>query len=197
MILAAGASRRMGSPKALLPWGESSFVQHLCAVLDRQELSNRAVVTRAELAPSLRVDWPLWINPDPERGMLSSLQTAIAYLEGNCPWLLVALVDQPAIDPGTFQVMISQAQDRGWSSPVHQGRPGHPVIIGRDCFASLSAAAPDRSPRDVLSAFPRHLVEVDDPCVTLDFDTPEELQTFRQGRSNSSASSHPAPRRKP
>ena len=183
VILAAGASRRMGSPKALLPWGESSFVQHLCAVLDEQELGYRAVVTRAELAASLRVNWPLWINPDPERGMLSSLQTAIAHLEENCPWLLVALVDQPAIEPHTFQVLVSQAQSTGWSSPVHQGKAGHPVIIGRDCFTSLSEAAPDRSPRDVLSVFPRRLVEVEDPCVALDFDTPEEWRAFRQTTS--------------
>jgi len=180
IILAAGASRRMGSPKALLPWAEGTFVQHLCSVLDGLNFRHRAVITRSELASRLGVDWPLWINSDPERGMLSSLQTAISRLESDCPWLLVALVDQPAIHPHTFQVMAQQAQSSGWSSPIHQGRSGHPVVIGRECFAQLAAAAPGQSPRQVLSAFPRRLVEVDDPCVALDFDTPEEWQAYLQ-----------------
>ena len=179
IILAAGASRRMGSPKALMPWGECTFVQHLCIVLDGLDFAHRAVVTRPELAQSLKGKWPLWVNPEPERGMLSSLQTALVHLEANCPWLLVALVDQPAIHPRTFQVMVAQASDMGWSSPIHQGRPGHPVVIGRECFAQLAAAPPEQSPRQVLSAFARRLVEVDDPCVALDFDTPEEWRAFR------------------
>ena len=171
----------MGSPKALLPWGDVTFVQHLCALIDGLRPATKAIVTRAELAPQLAVDWPLWLNPDPERGMLSSLQTALAQLPENCRWLMVTLVDQPAISPETFRTMVSQARDDGWSSPIYNGRRGHPVIIGRDCFPALRSASPDGNPRDVLSQFPRSLVEVDDPCIALDFDTPEEWATFLEG----------------
>ncbi len=179
IILAAGASRRMGSPKALLPWGEVTFVQHLCRLIDDLHPAVKAVVTRAELASQLVVGWPLWLNPDPERGMLSSLQTALAQVPEDCPWLMVTLVDQPAISPQTFLAMVAQAGASGWSSPVHQGRRGHPVIIGRDCFSALRSAAPDGNPRDVLGQFARRLVEVDDPGIALDFDTPEEWAAFR------------------
>ncbi|MFN8610530.1 MAG: nucleotidyltransferase family protein [Vulcanimicrobiota bacterium] len=179
IILAAGASKRMGAPKALLPWGEKTFVGHLCGQLDRLDISHRAVVTRAELAGQMGVDWPLWINPEPDRGMLSSLQTALSRLPADCPWLMVTLVDQPAILLKTFQTMLASASPNGWSSPVHQGRRGHPVVIGRQCFSALRSAAPEGNPRDVLGQFPRRLVEVDDAAVALDFDTPEEWASFR------------------
>jgi len=180
VILAAGASRRMGSPKALLPWGEVTFVQHLCSTLDELNLTVRAVITRSELAECLGVNWPIWLNLDPDRGMLSSLQTAIARLPADCPWLMVVLVDQPAIEAHTFQIMAERAQSSGWSSPVYRGRRGHPVVIGRECFTALAAAAPNQSPRDVLASFPRQLVEVEDACVSLDFDTPGEWAAFKR-----------------
>ena len=167
----------MGSPKALLPWGSVTFVQHLCELLDGLDFAARAVVTREGL--DLQVDWPLWLNPNPDRGMLSSLQTALERVAPECPWLLVTLVDQPAISLETFRIMAAQACERGWSSPVYQGRRGHPVVIGRQCFGALRAADAAGNPRDVLSQFPRTLVEVPDPCVSLDFDTPEEWQAFQ------------------
>lgn len=179
ILLAAGASRRMGSPKALLPWGTGTFVQHLCSQLDSLDFAGRGIVTRPELADRLEVDWPVWINPQPDRGMVSSLQTALQFVHEDCPWLLVCLVDQPAISRETFQLMAAQASDSGWSSPVYQGRRGHPVVIGRSCFASLRVAGSDQNPRDVLAQFPRTLVEVSDPGVALDFDTPEEWKAFQ------------------
>lgn len=173
----------MGSPKALLPWGSGTFVQHLCALLDTLSLTG-AVISRPELAARLQVGWPIHLNADPERGMLSSLQVALEHTPANCPWLMVVLVDQPAILPETFRVMAAQASTRGWSSPVYEGRRGHPVVIGCECFASLRAARPDQTPREVLAQFPRTLVEVSDPGINLDFDTPEELQAFQTRRSS-------------
>lgn len=171
----------MGAPKALLPWGSGTFVQHLCTMLDAIPLTG-LVITRPELAEQLQVDWPIRLNPDPERGMLSSLQIALAYLDEDCPWLMVVLVDQPAIRAETFRAMAAQASPKGWSSPVHEGRRGHPVVIGRECFAALQSAPPEQTPRDVLRQFSRTLVKVEDPCVTLDFDTPEEWQAFQQSQ---------------
>lgn len=179
IILAAGASRRMGSAKALLPWAGTTFLKHLCAQIDPLGLDHRYVVTRQELVAHLESNWPLCLNPDPDRGMLSSIQTGLARLPADCPWLMVALVDQPAINFRTFQKMLAQASSAGWSSPVYQGRRGHPVIIGSECFPALRAASPEGNPREILSQFPRTLVEVDDPAICLDFDRPEELAAFR------------------
>lgn len=178
IILAAGASRRMGSPKALLRWGSGTFLQHLCSLLEALPLSGM-VITRPELADRLQVNWPVYLNPDPERGMLSSLQIGLGQIPPECPWVMVVLVDQPAISADTFRAMAAQASQQGWSSPLHQGRRGHPVVIGQECFANLRAAHPDQTPREVLAQFPRKLVEVPDPCITLDFDTPAEWQAFQ------------------
>lgn len=179
VILAAGASRRMGYPKALLPWGDYNFIQHLCRQLDPLPASSKAVITRTSLQNYLAVSWPLWINHDPDKGMLSSLQTALKHLQPDCPWLMVCLVDQPAISSQTFQAMFSQASSTGWSSPVFRGHRGHPVIIGQQCFQALKSASAEDNPRHVLSQFPRKLIEVDDPFITQDFDTPEEWEDFQ------------------
>lgn len=179
ILLAAGASRRMGTPKALLPWGSTTFVRHLCSVLAQLDLPARAVVTRPDLVDRLNVEWPVWVNPEPERGMLSSLQTALHCLSDDCPWLMVCLVDQPSISLETFRTMAAQARETGWSSPLYQGRRGHPVIIGRECFTALKEAPSEQNPRDVLSHFPRTLVEVEDPGIAKDFDTPEELKAYQ------------------
>ena len=78
--------------------------------------------------------------------------------------------------------MAARAGETGWTSPVYRGRRGHPVVIGRECFAALRAAEAEQNPRDVLSRFPRTLVEVDDAGVAQDFDTPEEWQSFQKAK---------------
>ena len=111
--------------------------------------------------------------------MLSSLQTALHHLDPACPWLMVCLVDQPAIAPATFRIVASRANQDGWVTPTFRGRRGHPVVIGRHCFEALRTAAPEQNPREVLAPFPRTLVEVEDAGVTLDFDTPEEWRDYQ------------------
>ena len=180
VLLAAGSSSRMGQPKALLRWGKLTFVQHLCQTLDELNLDCRGVVTRAEMVPRLQVSWPLWVHPRPEEGMLSSLQLALGQISPQSQWLLVSLVDQPAIRPSTFITMAAQARTQGWAYPTYQGRRGHPVVIGRSCFASLLAAAPGLKPREALSGHPHHPVEIDDPGLCLDFDTQEEWKAYQQ-----------------
>ncbi len=110
--------------------------------------------------------------------MLSSLQVALQYLQPDLEWMMVCLVDQPSISASTFERMMARAKADSWSSPVYQGQRGHPVVIGKACFDVLRQADPQASPRQVLAPFPRQLVEVEDPGVCLDFDTPEQWQAF-------------------
>jgi molybdenum cofactor cytidylyltransferase len=179
VILAAGASRRMGQPKALLPWAGSTFLAQAAQRLQGLGLEAYGVVTRAELetacAQQLPLGWRVWVNPDPEPGMLSSLQVALRNLPVQAECVLVSLVDQPRISVATFELMAREVGSEDWCSPSFAGRAGHPVGIGRACFAALLAAPPQGSPRDVLKTFPRRLIVCDDPGILQDVDTPEDL----------------------
>lgn len=173
----------MGRPKALLPWQSSTFLGTVCARLENLPWSARIVVTRPELAAPIRgllpAGWEIALNSEPERGMLSSLQTAVARVPAGSPWLMVTLVDQPGISEETFRRMALVAGREPWASAAHGGRNGHPVVIRRDCFEALLQAAPAGNPRDILRTFSRGSYECDDPHVLIDFDTPEELNDAR------------------
>lgn len=174
----------MGQPKALLPWGERTFLESVMTAGESISVARRGVVTRPELAEPvgalLAPGWELWINPEPERGMLSSLQTALLQLQDQ-DWLMVALVDQPGLSAASFARMAAEASAHERVCPSYEGRQGHPVVLGRDCFARLLAGGPEATPRDILRDFPRRWVVLDDPHTVTDFDTPEELASYQSG----------------
>src|SRR5258706_9753083 len=86
IILAAGRSRRMGRPKLLLPWGSTTVLGHLLRQWEQLGVREIGVVCAAD-APGLHdeLNWPgfpptnLIVNPDPDRGMFSSIQCAAAW----------------------------------------------------------------------------------------------------------------------
>lgn len=168
----------MGRPKALLPWENTTFLGHAAARLEALALQQRMVVTNAELFSATQTLLPTWtpvINPDPQRGMLSSLQAALAELAPSIDFALVSLVDQPRIRPETFRLMFEAAAPVDWAVPSYGKRAGHPLMIGSACFSLLLAACAERSPREVLSAVPRRFVVCDDPGILHDVDTPADL----------------------
>lgn len=177
VVLAAGRSQRMGSPKALLPFGTSTFLGTILENLAGIDFAWRAVVSSAELAPELPV--PAIVNPDPKRGQISSLQTALRHGAGDHPWLMVVLVDLPAVRPETYAALVQATGQAGaiWV-PSHAGRRGHPVIFSLDCYADLLQAG---DAREVVAKhrLRRVEVEVDDPGILRDFDTPEDLKRWK------------------
>lgn len=179
VILAAGASRRMGTAKAMLAWNETTFLGHAAHRMQGLALASLSVVTRAELLEScgrqISAAWQVHCNPDPEAGMLSSLQVALRNLPSEVDFLLVSLVDQPKIHDETFALVAAEASASDWCCPAYNDQPGHPVAIGRSCFRGLMDAAPQGQPREVLRGFPRRLIACPDPGILHDVDYPEDL----------------------
>lgn len=191
VVLAAGWGRRMGGPKALLrtPDGRS-FLQ---AVVDG--------VHAAGVAQNVVVVGPWWgdrgmpdgcdlvVNPDPDRGVISSLRLAIRLVFSFDPshpsppgWaILMALVDHPAVRPETVRTLVEthRADPRRIVIPVFRDgtrvRRGHPVVFPAWAVTEFFGAPADREgPRAVVRAHPQAVTEVEvaDPGVVMDLDSP-------------------------
>ena len=173
IILAAGESTRMGTPKALLPFRGRTFLDGLIA---RLEIACRPVIVvlghdadriRATLPPTVAVV----INSDYPLGMLSSLQCGLRALEPQIAQAVFTLVDHP--DPaGSTLHGVVHAPPAAVVIPRYQGRKGHPVRLNHTVIHELLALPATAKPTDVLYRHlpGTHFLDTSDPGVVDDVD---------------------------
>src|SRR5215203_2661626 len=189
IVLAAGASARMGTPKPLLTLGNRTFVRRILEALRDGGLPDAVVVVRpgdARVAGEVAAAGfgRIVENPRADLGQLSSLLAGLDAVDvPGIVGALVTLVDVPMISAATVRAVVSAAalDDAPIVRAVHRGRHGHPVIFKRVTFAALRAADPAVGARAVVRAHPVLEVEVDDPGVTEDVDTPQDYARVRDG----------------
>ena len=198
LILAAGASSRMGKPKLLLPWGGTTVLGHLIAQWQALGAGQIAAVCatgdRAVCAELDRLDFPgvdRVANPTPERGMFSSIQCAARWSGWRNElnhWVIV-LGDQPHLRSDTLRALLDFAdkQSNQVCQPSRRGRPRHPVVVPKPVFAKLKDSRAETL-KAFLQTFPSAaaLCELDDPGLDLDMDTPADyeqaLRLFKENR---------------
>jgi molybdenum cofactor cytidylyltransferase len=160
IVLAAGRSSRFGQPKALLTDRDGrTFTARVLATLADAGVDGAVVVTRAgdealtaeieRAAPFARAV----VNPDPDRGQLSSLLAGLAAVDRpGVRAALVTLVDVPLVSADTVRRLLAVARTGGAPivRPVHGGRHGHPVIFARSLFDDLRAADPTAGAKAVV-----------------------------------------------
>lgn len=183
VILAAGASRRMGSPKALLNYHGETFVDRLIRVFSGccdpviVVAGVHANVIRQQMDPRAR----LVINHDPDRGQLSSLQTALAQLPGDTAGFLFTPVDCPTVEEQTIARLVAELQkhDAPFVIPRYGGRRGHPVCVRGSLITEFLALPPTAETRAVVNRHEDRIIymDVDDPGVLADVD---DLEAYRK-----------------
>ena len=190
LILAAGASSRMGSPKPLLDLEGETFLDRLIGLLAAHcspvlaVLGHEAEAVRAGLRRAAQAAFV--VNADYRRGQLSSLQCGLRALPPDACGVLFTLVDLPAVKASTIERLARQARslERPWLViPRHSGRRGHPVGCSRELVEELLALPVEAQAREVIH---RHLaqafyVEVDDPGILRDVDDPAAYRDLIQG----------------
>lgn len=187
IVLAAGASSRMGRPKALLHLDDRTFVRAILDALRDAGLPSVIVVVRPGqpevVAEVERAGFGRAVeNPRADDGQLSSLLVGLDAVDRpETNGVLVTLVDVPSIGAAAVRTLVTRAAAS--AAPVlravHLGRHGHPVVFKRAVFEALRRADPARGAKEIMRAAGVEDVEVDDPGVVDDVDTPDDYQRLR------------------
>lgn len=186
IVLAAGESSRMGTPKALLPLGRDTFLSAICGRLAGAGLGELVVVlgAHADAVRGAVASSParIAVNEAYRDGQLSSLQCGLRALPSGSAGALVTLVDHPLIEASTYAGMRAAAEKAPGLILIaeYRGRGGHPVVFPRTVFGELLSAPRDGGARVVVRKDPARVrrVAFDDPGIVADIDTPEEYKRF-------------------
>ena len=191
ILLAAGASRRMGESKPLLPWGDRPLIAWELDQLLQSSVDEIVIVTgcradrvRRALGPAgtrYCVFNPRW--PQGRAGSLvAGVRTLIDHDHSAVEAVVIQNVDQPTRADIIDRLVDELRRARVDAvQPEYAGRGGHPVVVSAALLGELAAAREDTlGLRGVLERHPAHRVPVDDPVVRLDLDTPDQLDEGRR-----------------
>jgi molybdenum cofactor cytidylyltransferase len=170
----------MGRPKALLDYRGETFLARLVRVFGAA--CDPIIAVLGHQAETLRPHVPagvhVAVNPDPDRGQLSSLQVALAALPPDASGFLFTLVDCPAVSEATVAAVKQAFEQRPASCrvviPRYSGKRGHPVCAARTLAQEFLALPPTAETRQVINARADQILylDVDDPGVLADADDP-------------------------
>jgi molybdenum cofactor cytidylyltransferase len=185
ILLAAGASSRMGRPKMLLPWNGTSILGHLIATWQRVAVGQIAVVVSenggvvSELDRLGFSEGGRIVNPNPEEGMFSSIRVAAlwsGWKETLSHWVIV-LGDQPHLSEELLAALVNHAAQHPEAvcQPGRGGRPRHPVVVPENVFGRLRTTRCGNL-KQFLAAegVPVSLMNRDDPGLDFDLDRPAD-----------------------
>jgi molybdenum cofactor cytidylyltransferase len=195
VVLAAGASARMGEPKQLLPLGGRNLLERAIENLRGAELAQVVLVLGAsadlilETLPAALLERLVVVrNPDYEQGMASSLRVGLEAVRPESDAALVVLADQPFVRSATIAGIVERFRksDSGSEAeiviPFFRGKRGNPVLLARSLFAEAMALQGDSGFRVL---FGKHAdgiaeVDVDDPGIVFDIDSREVYERLRR-----------------
>jgi len=199
IVLAAGRSLRMGRPKPTLPWsGGKTIMGHIVQQLRTGGVDDVVVVTgsdREGVEAALAAEGAaarLVFNPDFENtGLARSVQVGLRAVPAGYGAVLVALGDQPQLEPEVVRAVIQRWRETQGAvvAPVHQQQRGHPLLFDRSVWPGLLSLPAESNPREFVEAagqtespFGIEYVEAATDSVLRDVDTPEDYEREQHRR---------------
>lgn len=181
LILAAGESRRMGSPKALLDYRGATFLETLIGRF--AERCRPVIVTLGAGAEEIRARTArpaqFVVNPDYTRGQITSMQCGLRAAPPDAVGVLFTLVDHPAVSAETIGALLGLGAGLV-RVPRYQGRRGHPIWFARELVAEFLALPESGAARDVvaLHAGQTEYLDLDDAGIVADVDDPASYRAL-------------------
>jgi molybdenum cofactor cytidylyltransferase len=182
IVLAAGASKRMGQTKQLLPFAGEAMVRRVTEAVCAAGLEQVIVVlgARAQAVAGVLQGLPVEMvtNPAWKGGLSTSIRAGLGALRPQIDAALLVLADQPDLGPELLRILVDRYRATGGPivAPFYEGQRGNPVLFDRALFAELESVGGDRGGRVIIARHKADLVrvDVDDPAVVSDIDTLED-----------------------
>ncbi len=191
IVLAAGASTRMGRIKQLLPVGDETLIERVLGQVLKAELDTvvlvlghrwrevQGVIAPLIIQPRLRVIE----NPQYRQGISSSIVAGISEVERTYDHAMIFLADMPCIRSDVINRLLRRYLTSGMQigAVKGKGRPAHPVIFSRELYPELQRLRGDVGARSLFHKYNRSvcLVEPEGDYESLDIDTPEDYAEFQ------------------
>ncbi|WP_455169924.1 nucleotidyltransferase family protein [Aegicerativicinus sediminis] len=180
ILLAAGASRRMGRPKALLPWGNTTLIKHQLEVLS--SLNEDIIVVlgaHSEEISRTLINFPvhILINPEWEQGMGTSIAYALKHISQNIPEataVMISLVDQPLISEAHYRNIYDKIKTGIYKAIISKssnGWEGVPVVLSKDYFCQLMTLKGEEGAKKLIKSNIKEIISVDAGDMLVDMDT--------------------------
>ncbi len=187
IILAAGESQRFGRTKQLAPFGGRCLLEWVLDAALGSDL-DRVVLVLGRDHPAIlaalggtvnHAKLEVVVNPDYRLGQSTSLRAGLLKVKARFPVVVFLLADQPLVDARLINRLIAGlcGTSKNICVPVHRGRRGTPTAFTRLFYPRLLGVSGDKGAREIIAANPEEVfaVEVEDPCLLADVDTPADL----------------------
>lgn len=190
VVLAAGASKRMGSPKQLLKWGDGTLIGNAIETVSKLASNELIVVLGAhyELIKNVIQTSPVTIlnNENWEKGLGSTIAFAVEYLQNsksNVDGVLITLCDQPLITADFLNLFISKFQsgkNQILATSYGNDKQGVPVLFDKVYFNDLEKLNSDEGAKEILKKYRSSVETLTPPMDNKDLDTSEEYMSLYQ-----------------
>jgi molybdenum cofactor cytidylyltransferase len=183
LVLAAGGSKRLGTPKQLLPYGSATLLDHVLATARACEFDQLLCVIggnateireQVDLSEATVVE-----NQSFGEGCSSSIAAAIQAVDPRSDMLVLMLGDQPGVTAKTVRTLIDNRGGAKLAACAYENGRGHPLAFARGIFPELAALHGDKGVWKLLDRDPEEVVDV--PIagrIPRDVDTDEEYRAL-------------------